>query len=211
LFNLFPKIYFYVNDINIDKFPEQIAEAAKMFQELDDDNKAFTLMHCWNILKDEDKWKAKRLELAELEKQPGKKKQKSTKVSRPRDVEGTNNEEVPEDVAPETEPTKRPPGIKKAKETLRQGSGEACSEALDKMWAKKEAFDQEKEKAKEERFKLSLELEKQRALTEDKKAEAKLIKEEREIISIDMTSLSPLQRQYYEIMQQKIVARRLAN
>jgi hypothetical protein len=68
-----------------------------------------------------------------------------------------------------------------------------------------------KEKAKEERFKLSLDLEKQRALTEDKKAEAKLIKEEREIISIDMTSLSPLQRQYYEIMQQKIVARRLAN
>jgi hypothetical protein len=68
-----------------------------------------------------------------------------------------------------------------------------------------------KEKAKEERFKLSLELEKQRALTEDKKAEAKLIKEEREIISIDMTSLIPLQRQYYEIMQQKIVARRLAN
>jgi hypothetical protein len=79
------------------------------------------------------------------------------------------------------------------------------------MWAKKEAFDQEKEKAKEERFKLSLELEKQWALTEDKKAEAKLIKEEREIISIDMTSLSPLQRQYYETMQQKIIARRLAN
>jgi hypothetical protein len=207
LFNLFLKFYFYVNDINIDKFPEQIAEAAKMFQELDDDNKAFTLMHCWNILKDEDKWKAKRLELAELEKQPGKKKQKSTKVSRPRDVEGTNNEEVPEDVAPETEPTKRPPGIKKAKETLRQGSGEACSEALDKMWAKKEAFDKEKEKAKEDRFNLALELEKKRMSAEDKKAEAEykkaeaeLIKEEKEIMSIDMTSLNPLQRQYYETM-----------
>jgi len=43
-----------------------------------------------------------------------------------------------------------------------------------------------------------------------KKAEAKLIKE-KEIMSVDMTSLTPLQRQYYETMQQKIVARRLAN
>lgn len=46
---------------------------------------------------------------------------------------------------------------------------------------------------------------------EDKKAEAELIKEEKEIMSIDMTSLSPLQRQYYETMQEKIVARRLGN
>ena len=46
---------------------------------------------------------------------------------------------------------------------------------------------------------------------DEKKAEAELIKEEKEIMSIDMTSLTPLQRQYYETMQQKIVARRLAN
>ncbi|AQK70435.1 hypothetical protein ZEAMMB73_Zm00001d016296 [Zea mays] len=190
-----------------------IAEATKMFQSLDNENKAFTLIHCWNILKDEDKWKAKRLELVELEKQPNKKKQKSTKMSRPRDDEATNNEEVPED------------GIKKAKEALRRGGGKACMEALDNMWAKKEAFDKEIEKAKEERFNIALELEKKRVSAEEKKAEAKLIKvsaedkkaeaelikEEKEIMSIDMTSLSPLQRQYYETMQEKIVVRRLAN
>lgn len=209
----------------MDKFSKQIAEATKMFQSLDNENKAFTLIHCWNILKDEDKWKAKRLELAELEKQPNKKKQKSTKMSRPRDDEATNNEEVPEDVAPQTESKKRPQGIKKAKEALRRGGGEACMEALDNMWAKKEAFDKEIEKAKEERFNIALELEKKRVSAEEKKAEAKLIKvsaedkkaeaelikEEKEIMSIDMTSLSPLQRQYYETMQEKIVARRLAN
>lgn len=97
--------------------------------------------------------------------------------------------------------------------------------ALDNMWAKKEAFDKEIEKAKEERFNIALELEKKRVSAEekkaeaelikvsaeDKKAEAELIKEEKEIMSIDMTSLSPLQRQYYETMQEKIVARRLAN
>jgi hypothetical protein len=209
----------------MDKFSKQIAEATKMFQSLDNENKAFTLIHCWNILKDEDKWKAKRLELAELEKQPNKKKQKSTKMSRPRDDEATNNEEVPEDVAPQTESKKRPQGIKKAKEALRRGGGEACMEALDNMWAKKEVFDKEIEKAKEERFNIALELEKKRVSAEEKKAEAKLIKvsaedkkaeaelikEEKEIMSIDMTSLSPLQRQYYETMQEKIVARRLAN
>jgi len=84
-------------------------------------------------------------------------------------------------------------------------------EALDKMWAKKEAFDKEKEKAKQERFMASLELEKKRVSNEEKKAEADLIKQEKEIISIDITSLNPLQRQYYETMQQKIVARHLAN
>jgi len=182
-----------------------------MYQELDKDNKSFTLIHCWNILKEEDKWKAKRIELAKPEKLASKKKQKSTKVSRPRDVEAPNNEEVTEVVAPETEARKRPQGIKKAKEALRRGGGEACMEALDKMWAKKEAFDKEKEKAKQERFMASLELEKKRVSNEEKKAEADLIKQEKEIMSIDITSLNPLQRQYYETMQQKIVARHLAN
>ena len=132
-------------------------------------------------------------------------------MSRPRDVEAPNNEEVTEVVAPETEARKRPQGIKKAKEALRRGGGEACMEALDKMWAKKEAFDKEKEKAKQERFMASLELEKKRVSNEEKKAEADLIKQEKEIMSIDITSLNPLQRQYYETMQQKIVARHLAN
>lgn len=49
-------------------------------------------------------------------------------------------------------------------------------EALDNMWAKKEAFDKEIEKAKEERFNIALELEKKRVSAEEKKAEAKLIK-----------------------------------
>ena len=81
-------------------------------------------------------------------------------MSRPRDIEATNNEAVTDDVAQETETRKRPEGIKKAKEGLRRGGGQACMEALDKMWAKKESFDKEKEKAKEVRFMASLELEK---------------------------------------------------
>jgi len=92
-------------------------------------------------------------------------------VSRPRDVEATNNDEdAAKEVAPETEASKRPPGIKKAKEALRRGGGgEACMEALDKMWSKKEAFDKEKEKAREERFLVALEVEKSECQMKKKK------------------------------------------
>jgi len=72
--NLLLKFGLFENDIYIDKFPVQISQASKMYQELDKDNKSFTLIHCWNILKEEDKWKAKRIELAELEKLASKKK-----------------------------------------------------------------------------------------------------------------------------------------
>jgi hypothetical protein len=146
--------------------------------EWDKEGKTFGLLHCYTILKEEDKWKAKMIELAELEKekQGSKKKQKtSTKVCRPRD-EGTNNEQVVELDAEETIPRKRPEGVKKAKENLRRGGGEACLEALDKMMAK-EVLDKEKEKAKEERFmaaleveKAALELEKKRVENEEKKS-----------------------------------------
>jgi hypothetical protein len=119
-------------------------------------------------LKEEDKWKAKRVELAEQEKLAAKKIQKVNIDSMPRNVEATNNEDVIEIVAPESEERKRPQGVNKAKEALKQGGGKACMEALDKIWAKKEAFDLEREKKKEERFLVSLELEKNRLAIEEK-------------------------------------------
>ena len=47
-----------------------------MYKGLDQENKACTLIHGWNKLKDEDKWKAKRREMAEQEKRNKNKKQK---------------------------------------------------------------------------------------------------------------------------------------
>jgi hypothetical protein len=92
-------------------------------------------------------------------------------VSRPRDEEGTNNDQVVELDDEETVPRKRPEGVKKAKENLRRGGGEACMEAFDKMMAKKEVLDMEKEKAKEERFMASLELDKAALELEKKRVE----------------------------------------
>ena len=63
-------------------------------------------------------------------------------------------------------------------------------EALDKMWANKEAFDREKEKKKEERYLASLELEKNCLSLEEKKVEADIMEKEDKIMSEDMTSSS---------------------
>jgi hypothetical protein len=62
----------------------QVYEALTIFKGMNS-GKTFTLMHCWNILKDEEKWKAKRREMAEL-KQAARKKQKVRPDSTPTNV-----------------------------------------------------------------------------------------------------------------------------
>ena len=86
-------------------------------------------------------------------------------------------------------------------------------EALDKMWAKKEVFDREKEEKKEERYLAARELENKRLALEEKKVEADLMEKEDKIMSTDIIlySLTTTQLQYYQIMQAKIVAHRLSN
>ena len=107
--------------------------------------------------------------MEEQKKEAAKKKQKIHTDSTPRNVEVNNTEDVTEIPPLESEARKRPMGQKKAKEALRRGGGEACMEALDKIWAKKEAFEMEKEKKKEERFMASLELEKKRLALDEKR------------------------------------------
>lgn len=173
-------------------------------------------------MKGEDKWQSKVKELAEQkEKEAAKKKQK---VNSGPIVANYVDNEVTEITPIDPDALKRPIGKKKAKETLRRGGGDACMEALDQMWAKKEAFDMEKERKKEERYNASLALEKERLLLEQKKAdtdqkrvdaelaniELERMKEEDKIMSKDISSLSEVQQQYYKLMQEAIVARRLS-
>ena len=72
-------------------------------------------------------------------------------------------------------------------------------EALDKMWAKKEAFDRENKKNKEPRYLAALELENKRLTLEEKKVEADLMEKEDKIMSTDIIlySLTTTQLQYY--------------
>jgi hypothetical protein len=69
VFNLLLQFGLFESDIYVHTILVQISEALKLYTELDKDKKSFTLLPCWNILKEEDKWKAKMVELAELEKQ----------------------------------------------------------------------------------------------------------------------------------------------
>jgi len=75
------------------------------------------------------------------------------------------------------------------------------------MWAKKEVFDMEKEKKKEERFNISVQLEKERLSNEKMIAEAKLLKEEKDIMLLDKSTLDPMQLRYIELKQKKIIDR----
>ena len=81
--------------------------------------KTFTLMQCWNILKDEEKWKAKRRELAEL-KQAAKKRQKVRPDSTPTNVQDNITKDVTEITPLESEATKRPKEGKRCSKTRRR-------------------------------------------------------------------------------------------
>ena len=80
-------------------------------------------------------------------------------------------------------------------------------EALDQMWAKKEAFDMEKERKKEERYMASHALEKEQLVLEEEKVQANMerveldrIAKEDKIMSMDISSLFEPQQQYYKHM-----------
>ncbi|KAL6623056.1 hypothetical protein ACP70R_032935 [Stipagrostis hirtigluma subsp. patula] len=133
-----------------------------LFKAEDKENKSFQFLHCWNILRNEPKWREKQMQLTAL-KQASKKRPKTnidstTRTSIPINDEGRSND-VGENGTPETEAPKRPMGKKKAKAALRRPGGDACIDALDNLWGKKKESDAEKEKKKEERYKQSYELE----------------------------------------------------
>jgi hypothetical protein len=77
--------------------------------------KSFPYEHCWDILKGEDKWKAKMVEIAEEEKLKAKKTEKAAKKSRPRNEGCINNDQVISLDSEESQPRKRSDGIKKVK------------------------------------------------------------------------------------------------
>lgn len=68
-FHLFSNISFICEVINLSNILlVQVKDALKAYIGVDEDHRSFTLIHCWHALKDEDKWKSLRIELAQKNK-----------------------------------------------------------------------------------------------------------------------------------------------
>ena len=202
----------------------------------DDENKQqkFTLMHCYHILKDQDKWKTLRIELNQKNK-----KQKTTKESTPSSDPLSNNDEVVEVATPGSKERKRPPGQKQVKQAMRD---DASLAVLQKMLETKEIRDRERDKAREDdknvekeflelekaaielekkrleneakvaegnlaKEEAARELEKKRLANDEKVAEANLLKEEKDIMLADTSKLDEDQLKWHNAMKKKILAR----
>lgn len=200
-------------------------QAEILFKEQDHPkHRSFTFRHCWLVLRNQPKWLDKLRQLAEIK--ASSKKQKTTKNSSPGIVDLTtqdgHDKDPQEIVNSSMDAPKRPPGKKKAKEALRRGGNDACTEALELLWAKKREDEVAKELKREERYAMSyaldkerLELDKERHVLEKERLEneanniyLKTIAEEQKIMLLDLNSMTELQREYYTSLQAEIVARR---
>ncbi|CAN6317556.1 unnamed protein product [Urochloa humidicola] len=175
----------------------------------------FTLMHCWKILKDEPKWN-------ELIK----------KMDNPQSTGSKENilDLDPDSSAPPSSSGKRPMGRDAAKAAKKKATAAASSEYVSKMHdlsvqkielfketegERKARLDEivtlEKVKVEEarEHRKMMLDIERERLAMDKQRflmeAEKKEKEEEERILAINLDQCLPMQRMYYEALQQAIV------
>lgn len=186
-----------------------------MFKSEDKQHRDFPYIHCWDILKDQAKWKNRNNQSGAA----ARKKQKTKANSSPA-VAGqlalTTNGEDSQAAMPTVH---RPAGKKKEIDKLRQRSS---IEALDYLLAKKKEADIEKDLKKEERCKKAfalqeeriridserIRIEEERIRLEKAKFEFERNLEEERIINVDTSTMSIKQQLLYEDLKNDILARR---
>ncbi|RLN11552.1 glutathione S-transferase T3-like [Panicum miliaceum] len=175
---------------NGSRVDDKIANACALFKAEDKKQRKFTLMHCWNILKDKPKWMDKRKQIGTAKKTRNK-KQKTVANSLPASVAPADAPAGDGDVS---EPSGRP-DRKKEKQKLQQ---RLTIEAVDYLMAKKKESDLEKELKKEEMCNKAFALQEERIKLEREKFEFERELEEDRIISLDLSTMTYEQQQYYE-------------
>ncbi|CAL5075931.1 unnamed protein product [Urochloa decumbens] len=182
----------------------------------------FTLMHCWRILKDEPKW----MELKSKMDNP----QNSSSSAQP-----LNLNLYPDDPSPASSTGKRPMGRDAAKAAKKKATSSGSSEYASKLHElsvqkiellkdteaeRKTRLDEivalEKMKAEEarEHRKMMLELEKERLAMDQirlqMEAEKKQKEDDERILAINLDLCQPIERMYYEALQQDILEKMMA-
>ncbi|XP_040382331.1 uncharacterized protein LOC121055030, partial [Oryza brachyantha] len=171
-------------------FNVHIAKACALFKAEDKKHRKFTLMHCWNILKDKPKWMEKGKEVGCAKKQNNK-KQKTV----PNSYIELDPPAAPPVGGSDSQLSGRPEVKKKEKQKLRQRS---TVEAVDYLMAKKKEADHDKELKKEERCNKAFALQEERIKLEKEKFEFQRQQEEDRILGLDLSTMNYKQQQYYE-------------
>uniref|UniRef100_A0A0E0JJ81 No apical meristem-associated C-terminal domain-containing protein n=1 Tax=Oryza punctata TaxID=4537 RepID=A0A0E0JJ81_ORYPU len=106
-----------------------------------------------------------------------------------------------------TEGEGRPMGRKKAKQQMRERLDQSRKESLDYLLDKKKEADGEKERKKEERYKIAFALDQHQIDLEKDKFEFKRMIEEDRLLRIDTCEMSLEEKDYYENVKKKILSR----
>jgi hypothetical protein len=155
----------------------------------------FTLMHCWNILKDKPKWMERRKEIGCAKKTSKKKKQKTMANSSHASVEPDGPDAAG---GFDAQQAGRSDGKKREKQKLRQGR---TIKAVNYLMAKKKEADLEKELKKEERCNKTFTLQEKRIKLGREKFEFEREREEDRIIDLDLSSMTYEQQSIMKIVR----------
>ncbi|KAI7846826.1 No apical meristem-associated C-terminal domain-containing protein [Circinella umbellata] len=162
------------------------------------EKKPFGLEHCWAVLRGDEKWKSRAKELKDKQTASKKKKEKKKEVS----PAAPNVAPADQDADTSSGAKPQPVGNKKAKEQ------EAYKRKLDQALEHEWEFLKESKKRTKYLEELVMERKKE---TKEKKNEAKEDQRRNDynIMSMDLSKLDPLRRQYFEHEMKKILARSL--
>jgi len=144
-------------------------------------NKSFTLTHCWNIISKLPKF---REQYAAQKKNGG-----------------------PSAVVDHGDPEKRPRGQKNSKlEDKREATTLALQETLKGLATSKLAREEKKRLEKEEQMKAYLEIQKKKIEIEEKQVKLAVMTKQMEIMMVDLNTVSPRKRAWFEKMQNEMLA-----